>query len=87
MKLKDGFVMRTIAGKDIALPSGDELDLNVMITLNETGKYIWKQLETETTIDQIVEKILRDYRVIPDVARNYVEEFIDTLRSHGFIEE
>lgn len=87
MKLKKGFIMRTIAGKDIVLPSGDELNLNTMITLNETAKFIWKCLEKETTEDEITQKITAAYRVSYEDAAGYVKEFINTIREHGFIEE
>ena len=37
MKLKDDFILRNIAGQTVVLPSGGDLDLNMMITLNETA--------------------------------------------------
>lgn len=86
MKLKNGFIMRTIAGKDIILPSGDELNLNAMITLNETGKFIWQHLEQETTEEQIVNDILTVYDVSREDAAKCVNEFIEKLRSYDFIE-
>ncbi len=86
MKLKNGFIMRTIAGKDIILPSGDELNLNAMITLNETGKFIWQRLEQETTEEQIVNDILAVYDVSREDAAKCVKEFIEKLRSYDFIE-
>ena len=44
-KLKDGFILRKIAGENIVIPSGDELNLNMMITLNDTGAFLWKKIE------------------------------------------
>ena len=87
MKLKDGFVMRTIAGKIIVLPSGDSLDLNKMITLNETGKFIWERLDKETTEENIVNEILAVYDVSYEHAATCVTEFIGKLRSYDFLEE
>lgn len=87
MKLKNGFIMRTIAGKDIILPSGDELNLNAMITLNETGKFIWQRLEQDTTEEQIVDDILSVYDVSREDADRQVSLYIAKLRSYGFIEE
>jgi hypothetical protein len=48
MKLKDDFILRNIAGQTVALPSGGDLDLNMMITLNETGAFLWERLQQET---------------------------------------
>ena len=51
MKLKDGFILGEIAGECVVLPSGNNLDLSKMTTLNATGKFIWERLEKETTED------------------------------------
>ena len=39
MKLKEGFVLREVAGQTVVLPASTDLDLNMMITLNETAKF------------------------------------------------
>ena len=57
MKLKQGFVLRKVAGETIVLPSGDELNLNMMITLNETGEFLWKHLETGTEVEDLVQAV------------------------------
>ena len=46
MKLKDGFILREVAGQTVVLPTGGDLHLNMMITLNETAKFL--QIATET---------------------------------------
>ena len=58
MKLKQGFIMREIAGEIVVVPSGDELKLNMMITLNETGKLLWQRLEVGADIDELVQAML-----------------------------
>ena len=47
MKLKDGFVLRTVAGETVVLPSGDATNFDMMITLNETGRFLWEHMESE----------------------------------------
>lgn len=86
MKLKSGFIMRKIAGKDIVLPSGDELNLNAMITLNESGMFIWKKLEHETTEDEIVDALTQEYDIDRDEAKEHVSSFLKTLDSYGFLQ-
>ena len=44
MKLKEGFILRTVAGETVALPTGGVTNLDMMITLNETGKFLWEKL-------------------------------------------
>ena len=51
MILKEGFLLREIAGEIVVLPTGNDLDLNMMITLNETGKFLWERLEKGAEIE------------------------------------
>ena len=58
MKIKEGFVLKTIAGRTVAVPVGDNLgNLQLMLTLNESGAFLWKELENECTEDMLVEAI------------------------------
>jgi len=86
MKLKDGFILREVAGERVVIPSGDALDLNMMITLNETGAFLWKQLEQETTEDAVVSALLKEYDVDEAVARTHVAAFITKLKEHDFLD-
>jgi hypothetical protein len=85
MKLKDGFILREVAGQIVVLPSGDDLDLNMMITLNDVGKFIWLLLEKETDEASIVAAILKEYDVDRATAEDAVAGFIKKLNEHGFL--
>lgn len=85
MKLKAGFVLRQVAGQTIVLPSGSELDLNMMITLNGTGKFLWELLEHDTDTDALVSALLKEYDVDEATARVSVERFIEKLNANGFL--
>lgn len=87
MKLKDGFVLREVAGSCVVVPTGSELNLNGMITLNETGKTLWKALSEETDINALVAALLSEYDVDEATAKVDVEGFVAKLREHGFINE
>lgn len=85
MKLKDGFILREVAGQIVVLPCGDDLDLNMMITLNEVGKFIWLLLEEETDEAAIVAAILEEYDVDKATAEVAVSDFIKKLDGYGFL--
>ena len=85
MKLKDGFLMRQVAGQTVVLPSGVELDLNMMITLNETGKFLWQRLEVGAEVDELVADLLKEYDVDEATARAGVERFVAKLNENGFL--
>lgn len=87
MKLKQGFIMRTIAGETVVVPSGDELNLNMMITLNGTGKFLWEQLERGADTEELVQAMLAEYEVDEATARGGVERFVGKLRENGFLED
>ena len=86
MKLKQGFIMREIAGETILVPSGDELKLNMMITLNDTGKFLWQRLEAGADMDELVQAMLEEYDVDEETARAGVEGFVAKLRDKDFLE-
>ena len=85
MKIKDGFLLRSVAGQTVVLPTGDELDLNLMITLNETGTFLWEHLQEETDENALVSALLAEYDVDEDTARSAVKGFVAKLESHGFL--
>lgn len=86
MKLKDGFLLRKVAGENVVLPVGGGLDQNMMITLNGTGAFLWERLASETDTDTLVAAVLEAYEVDEALARRAVEDFLETLRGYGFLE-
>jgi len=86
MKLKKGFILREVAGDIIVVPSGDVLDLNMMISLNETAAFLWKRLEKGATEDELVEALLDEYEASEEDARFYIKKFEETLNENGFLE-
>lgn len=85
MKIKEGFLLRSIAQEIVVVPVSGDLDLNMMIKLNETGRFLWEQLQSETTVDEVVQAVLRKYDIEEAAARNYVEAFVKDLEKHGFL--
>lgn len=86
MKLKDGFLLRQVAGQNVVLPVSGDLDMNMMITLNDTGAFLWERLQSETDEKALVAALLADYDVDEATARKAVSAFVEKLRSHSFLE-
>jgi len=86
LKLKTGFILREVAGETVVIPSGSELDLNMMITLNSTGAFLWKRLEKGVTREQLVFDLLAEYEVDKATAETAVDAFIEKLGKNGFLE-
>lgn len=85
MKLKDGFILRDVAGQTVVLPSGADMDLNMMITLNETGKFLWTLLENEKTEAELVSALLAEYDVDEKTAAAAVAGFVAELNKNEFL--
>ena len=85
MKLKNGFVLRSMAGENVVIPSGEDLNLNMMITLNDTGRFLWERLEKETTRAELISALLANYEVDQATAENAVDSFVANLENHGFL--
>lgn len=85
MKIKEGFLLRKVAGETVVLPVGGELDLNMMITLNDTGAFLWEQLQSETDENELVAALLAEYDVDEATARKSVAAFVKKLNENGFL--
>ena len=85
LKLKDGFIVCNIAGDNVVLPSGDELNLDMMIHLNETGLFLWNCIAAGTTREQLVEQLQAEYEVAEETAKKAVDGFVERLRENGFL--
>ena len=85
LKLKEGFVLRNVAGENVVLPTGDEMDLTMMITLNDTGVFLWEKLAQGTEEAELVSALLSEYDVDEKTAKASVVGFVAKLREHGFL--
>lgn len=86
MRVEKEFVLREIAGDYIIIPTGKTvLEFNGMITVNEVGASIWKMLQNEVTLEDLVQGLLREYDVEETVAREDIREFLNTLTERGIL--
>ncbi|MCC8103908.1 MAG: PqqD family protein [Lachnospiraceae bacterium] len=92
MKIKEGFVIRKVAGEYVAVATGEaSREFQGMIKLNETAKTIWEGLADNWTRERIVESLAgksgaksqEDYRVIADDVNAMICEMTDA----GFLTE
>ena len=88
MRIKDGFVLREVAGNYVVIALGeDALDFNSVITLNEIGALIWNGLLEENNKEQIIKKILSEYAIDEETATGDFNEFVGQLRELNIIED
>lgn len=86
MKLKDGYILRKIAKTDIIVPIGNNIaDFNGIISLNETAAFICNLLKEEISKGDLVSKLMEEFEVDEDLARNDIDDFIIKLAEHKMI--
>lgn len=86
MKINKEYVLREIAGDYIIIPVGKTvLEFNGLITVNEVGVFLWKMLQEEVTMDDLVKAVLSEYEVEEAVARADIQEFLDKLTEAGVL--
>ncbi len=86
MKIKQGFVLREAAGSYVVMDIGNELSFNGMITLNETGAFIWRAIDEGKSIDEIASMIADSYETDVETAKRDVTVFVSKMKDTGVLE-
>ena len=87
MKIKNGFIIREVAGSTVVVPLDPTHTFGNMLRLNGTGKFLWEKLCTETTEEALVSALAEEYEIDIEIARADAERFFASLRSFGVLEE
>jgi len=88
MKIKDGFILRSICGEFIVVGEGlAQVNFNKMLSLNESAAYLWKEVEGKTfTQEDLVQLLLDKYEVSQEQAAADVEKLTATWIQEGVVE-
>lgn len=88
MKIKEGFVMRDVAGQAVAVATGEmSKSFHGMIKLNSTGSKIWCGIEAGDNETAIAENLASEYGIDPGQALADVTTFIARMREIGIVED
>ena len=90
MRTKDGFTLRRVLGEAVILAEGSKLvNLNKMISLNETAAFLWESVcGKEFDEDMMVALLLGEYDgVNEETARRDVRELISKWEGIGLIDK
>lgn len=88
MKINKGFMLRNVAKMNIVVPiAQNTLNYKGMLSLNETGAFLWSVLVKGATEEELLQAMLNEYDVEPAVASADIREFLDHIRSIGALTE
>ena len=87
MKIKDGFVLRSVMGNNVVIAVGEaSKNFRGLVQLNESAAEIWKHIEDGKTRDEICELMFDKYEVERANLEADVDRVIATLCENGFID-
>ena len=87
MKRNDNYIVRTIAGETLLVPTGAAArEFSGLITLNELGAFIWDHLNEARDAQDLAQKIAAEYEVDLATAQADAQEFLDLLASRNMVE-
>lgn len=88
MRIKEGFVMREMAGGFVAVPvEGESREFQGMVQLNETGAFLWKELEQECRMETLVDALMNTYEVSRKQAEMDARKTVEMLKKAGILRE
>lgn len=87
MKIKKGFILRTVMGQNVILAEGNNSDsYGKIIKLNTSGAMLWEKLKgKEFKAEDVAELLIETYGIERERALADATRFIDLMTSHGLI--
>ena len=82
--IKQGYVVREIAGEFIAVPIDSSCGTNIII-LNPVSKLLWEELREEKTFDELLDAMLKNYTVSKEEAESDLKEFLLQLVGNNLL--
>lgn len=86
MKIKDGFILRTVADTHIVVAVGKQSkNFNKMIKLNDSAAFLWRLLENERTAQELAGELVAEYGIDMQQAIADAEAFAAALKEAGLL--
>ena len=85
MKIKEGYLLKSIAGEHVIVPIKKGAIKSVM-TLNETGALLFERFAEGCDKEEAVTALLDAYDIDKDIAMRDVDGFINMLIDAGLFE-
>ena len=86
MKIAEGYILRQIADAYVVVPLTSPLvDFKSIISLNESGAFLWEKMEQDTTEEALLQALLAEYDIDEATAKADLDEFIGLLQEAGLL--
>ncbi len=76
MKIKSGFVLHSVGNENVVVAVEERTkDFRGMIRLNDTGAFLWKQMEKDCTEQSLINALVKEYGIAAELAKQAVTSF------------
>ena len=87
LKIKQGYIMREIAGSSVVVPVGERVvDFKGIMTLSGIAPFIWGILMEGSSREALYDKVLEAYEVERERAVSEINELLDEMSRLGLLE-
>ena len=87
MKIREGFILRQVLDIYAVIGVGSEAYMpNRIMSVNETGAFLWRMLENGAEKQKMIDALLREYETDPQTAEKDVDAFLKEMQDKGLIE-
>ena len=88
MKIKDGFILRTICGDHVVVGEGlAQVNFNKMLSLNSSAAYLWESVTgKEFTVEDLTNLLTEKYDVSADKAAEDAAKVAEIWIREGVVE-
>lgn len=82
----ENYILRKVAGTYALISVGANIaNFNGFVQLNETAAFLWKQLETPKSAEELISALLAEFEVSREEASKDVMEFLQLLIEENMV--
>lgn len=86
-KANPNIIMREVDGDCLLIPTGSDVAINGLITLNPIAKFLWKQFQNPSTIPEVLAKAKEKYDDEEGCMEQEIRCFVNDYIGINFIME
>jgi len=88
MKIKEDYVLRSVSGQHVVVPTGEEaINFNGIISLNETGKFLFERLQEGRDKETLIQEFQEAYDIDENTAKEDIDDFLRVIRENNLLDE
>lgn len=90
MKLKDGLILREVAGQYVIVPTGKRVrEVTSIVYISSSAAYLWDYMKGhEFEKEELVQRILEHYEgVTKEKAAEDIDKFLKTLADNNILDD